>query len=107
MRSAALRREQRALPPGPRRLALVLEEHGVGTHPREAVLERGPGQRRHEHWRGARGNDQRVLHFDHRETRSVRKSAPLVTAWVSQRYEEKDRRGRFALLAPVDTHALD
>ena len=57
---ATLWREQRALPPGPRRLARVLEEHGVGTHALEAVLERGPGQRRHEHRESMRRNDELV-----------------------------------------------
>ena len=48
-----------------------------------------------------------TLDFDHMPARGVKKSAPLVAAWVTQRYEPSDRRGRFALWAPRGAHLLD
>lgn len=47
-----------------------------------------------------------TLPFDHRIARSVEQSAPLVVAWVRDRYEERGRRGRYALWAPKGVGAL-
>ena len=46
-----------------------------------------------------------TLPFDHRRARAVDASAPRVTAWVRERYEERGRRGRYALWAPKGAQA--